>query len=182
MKKILFFLLFASLFTGCGKDPKPDDLIQKTEEIPDGFKPGPTRYDDPVPVVKTMVTISPTWGQANYFASKRGDFQIWQIIGAVLLILAVYTLIGYYSLLDWKIFKAFPNISAMAFGAFMFVFLAGSLVSFKWQSAAIKWNNDVKIEKGRYDQALEEAGSTRPIWDSLEKNNRLRWGPYNLYK
>lgn len=177
MKKILCFLLFASLLTGCGKNPKPNDEIQKTEQIPDGYKPGPTIHDDPVAVFKTMVTLTITWGQANLFASKRGDYWLWQIIGGIILGLFGVFVYGLIKESKWV-----PNLSSEAKGLLAGFMLAAALISFKWQSAAIKWNNDIKITKERYDQAIEEAGSTRPIWDSMEKNNRLSWGPYNLYK
>ena len=37
----------------------------------------------------------------------------------------------------------------------------------------IKWNNDKWVKKEVYLKTIEEAGSTQPIWDSLETNNLI---------
>lgn len=183
MKKLLFLLAVSgALLSGCGRNPKPDDVVYKTITFQAGFKPGPTVKDNPVPVMVTKVELRPTWGQSNYFANKRGDWLIWQILAVVLLLVAAWLIIGFYSLLPGKLFNDwFPNMNALAWGGFMFVALAGALASWKWQAASIKWNNDIKIEKTHLDQTIEAAGSSRPIWDSLEAGCHINWGPYKCF-
>lgn len=180
MKKLLTILLgfFAIIsISGCGKNQKPDNVIygqrQSTDFTWEIVEPG----KNPVQVFHQEVMISPTWGQSNKYASERGDFLVWQVVGFVLLALLLVVIYGRSTQASW-----FPNISSMALGVTMFVLAAGSLTSFKWQSSSIRWNNDKWVKKEVYDKAIKETGSTKPIWDSLRSECRIVWGPYDCYK
>lgn len=179
MKKLLTILLgfFAIIsISGCGKSENPDNVIyaqrQSTDFTWEVVEPG----KDPVQVFHQEVMISPTWGQSNKYASERGDFDIWQIIGLVLLVVLAVAIYGRATEASW-----FPNIKPAALGAIMFVLAAGSLSSFKWQSSSIKWNNDKWVKKEVYDKAIKETGSTKPIWDSLRSECKIVFGPYECY-
>lgn len=179
MKKILSFILCAfAAFTisSCGRSEKPDDIIYGTEVKHVGFKPNSTNTGT-VEVVDTLVQISPTWGQANSFAAQRGDHTTWNIIALVLFLAFAAVIYGKATEASW-----FPNISPMAYGALLFVLLAGALYSWKWQASDIKWNNDKWVKKEVYDKAIKESGSTKPIWDSLRKECKIVFGPYDCYK
>lgn len=179
MKSIkLFIALLVTTFVvvSCGPN-KPDNVQHGIQVTENGFKPGPTVNDAPIQILDTTVLIEPTWGQANHFASKRGDYSTWMIIGAVLLVLFAAVLYGAASNASW-----FPKVSAQALGAFMFVLAAGSLASFKWQSSSIMWNNSKWIPKSQFDKVIQTAGTTQPIWDSLEQNCKIVYGPYDCFK
>lgn len=174
--KLATLLISTLVLVSCGPN-KPDNIQYDTKVVENGFKPGPTVKDAPVQVFDTTVLIKPTWGQANHFASKRGDYTTWMIIGAVLLTLLVVVLYGASSNASW-----FPKVSFQALGAFIFVLAAGSLYSFKGQSSNIMWNNDKWVPKAQFDKAIQETGTTQPIWDSLEQNCKIVFGPYDCFK
>jgi len=179
MKKILSLILCAfAAFTisSCGRSEKPNDTIYGTRVEHVGFKPNATNTGT-VEVVDTMVQISPTWGQANSFAAKRGDHTTWNIIALVLFLAFAAVIYGKASEASW-----FPNINGAATNALLFVLLAGAISSWKWQAADIRWNNDKWVKKEVYDKAIKETGSTKPIWDSLRKECRIVSGPYDCYK
>lgn len=164
------------LLTSCGKN-QPDSKQYGVDVKQNGFKPGPTP-NDPVQVVyDTTVLLKPTWGQANHYATKRNDFNVWQNIGWVLLVSFLVILYGKVTEASW-----FPYINPTASNVIVFVLLAASISSFKWQSSSIKWNNDKWVTKSVYDKAMNENGNTKPIWDSLENNCKIVFGPYNCYE
>ena len=175
-KLIAALLISTSVLTSCGPN-KPDNIQHDIKVTENGFKPGPTVNDAPVQVFDTTVLIKPTWGQANHFASKRGDNTTWVIIGIVLLSLLAVVIYGAASNVSW-----FPKVSPQALGAFMFVLAAGALYSFKGQSSNIMWNNDKWVPKAQFDKAIQETGTTQPIWDSLEQNCKIVFGPYDCFK
>lgn len=125
-----------------------------------------------------FVQIKPTWGQAAHFARERGDHGLWVMIGTVLAIAAFVFYVGRQADARW-----FPkSISDFAFPIILFVLLIGSAVSFTWQAESIKWNNDVTVPKTQYDAAIKSAGSTQPIWDSLETGCHIVGGPYKCFE
>jgi hypothetical protein len=75
----------------------------------------------------------------------------------------------------------FPNVNPTSFNLILFVLLAGSISSFKWQSSSIKWNNDKWVKKEVFDKAIQETGTTQPIWDSLRSECRIVFGPYECF-
>ena len=175
-KLIAALLISATMLVSCGPN-KPDNKVYGTRTEQNGFKPGPTVNDKPVAVVDTLVQISPTWGQANQYASERADFTIWQIIGFVLLAAFVVVIYGKATEASW-----FPNISPTALSLTLFVLLSASISSLKWQSSSIRWNNDKWVKKEVFDKAIQEKGSTQPIWDSLRNECRIVFGPYECYQ
>lgn len=175
-KLIAAFLISATILVSCGPN-KPDNKQYGVEVKQNGFKPGPTVNDKPVAIYDTTIQIAPTWGQANHYASKRGDFLVWQILGVVLLLAFVVLIYGKATEASW-----FPNLTSGAFGASLAICLALSIVCFKWQSSAIVWENNKWIPKSQFDKAMQETGTTQPIWDSLENGCHIAWGPYNCYK
>lgn len=178
MKKLKFLSIFLllGLLLGCGPN-KPDNIAHNVRITENGFKPGLTPKDPVVRVFDTTVLIKPTWGQANQFASERGDFLIWQIIGVILLGGAIVLIYGRVKDASWL-----PKINEMAFGALLFVLLAGSITAFKWQSSSIMWNNNKWVPKQQFDKAIKDSGSTKPIWDSLRKDCKIVFGPYECYE
>lgn len=170
MRNVFFLGAVALLLlSSCGKNRTPNDTIQKVETRENGFKPNGIG-NPPIPIIDTSYGLSITWGQANYYASRRGDRLVWVIIGIVLLVAAGLAI------------RFLEEMDPKLKGVIVWACLAGSLVSFKWQSAGAKWNNDKVVPKAVYDKAMKEAGSTRPIWDSLERECCITWGPYNCYQ
>jgi len=168
----------ALLLTSCGRSKTPDDVIHKIEISPDGYKPDPRGSNfKPIEVNDTTYTIAPTWGQSNSFAADRGDYAVWQVIGWILLLITIGLIYCIVADVSW-----FPRMSVIGSSALLFVVMAGCLISFKWQSASIRWNNYKPVQKTVYEKAMNEAGSTRPIWDSLETNCKITWGPYECYQ
>lgn len=179
MKSLILVALSATvLLASCGKSRTPNDTIKAVDTELTGFAPNPMGVQyKPVEVHDTLYTLSPSWPQANQFAAGRGDHPVWVVIGIVLLALLVVLVYGSATDASW-----IPNMGGHVRGALMAALLAGSLVSFKWQALAIKGNNDIRVSKQSYDKAMRTAGSTRPIWDSLENGCHLNWGPYDCYK
>ncbi len=172
MKKLLTILVCSALLISCGKN-KPDDKVYETKKEFVGWKPNGVG-NKPVEVYEEMVMLKPTWGQSNHIARERGDHAVWQVVAWVLLIASIALVLAY--ALDYI------SLDAKAFGGSLFVLLALSLTSFKWDSASIKWDNNVFVLKTQYDKAIKESGSTKPIWDSLENGCHISWGPYKCYK
>jgi len=179
MKKItsfLSFVLMTVLLYSCGPNV-PDNINHGLSVKENGFKPG-LSPNDPVQVIyDSTVLVKPTWGQSNHFASERGDFMIWQVIGAILLISVIVLIYGYATESKWV-----PKVSPTFLFAFIFVLSVGSLTSFKWQSSSIMWNNDKWIPKSQFDKSIKETGSTKLIWDSLENECKIVFGPYDCFK
>lgn len=175
-KLIAAFLISTTLLVSCGPN-KPDNKQYGVEVKQNGFKPGPTPEDSVVTIYDTTVQISPTWGQANHYASKRGDYLVWQILGVVLLLVFVALLYGKATEASWM-----PDLTSGAFGASLAICLALSVVCLKWQSSSIKWNNDKWVPKAQFNKAIQETGTTQPIWDSLEQNCKIVFGPYDCFK
>jgi hypothetical protein len=177
MRKFVFLLAVSAslILASCGRNPTPDNKIHKTETRANGYRPdGPGK--PPIEIIDTTVTIAPTWQQANRFASQRGDFLIWQIIGWLLILAGLAAIVGHVMEARWL-----PNLGK-AFNVVVGVLLVLGFMSIKWQSAWIKWNNYKSVPKTVYDQALRTDASTRPIWDSLENNCQIVAGPYGCYK
>lgn len=173
----LIVICLMSLFAlaSCGPN-KPDNKAHGTDIKSAGFKPNGVG-NAPVEVFDTTVLVKPTWGQSNYFARQRGDHAIWNVIALVLFVALVAVIYGKATDARW-----FPNISEMAMGALMFVLASGALTAWKWQSSSIKWNNDKYVPKAQFDKAIQETGTTKPIWDSLEKECKIVYGPYKCYE
>ena len=168
MKKILLsFILALSLFS-CSK--QPDDLIHniKTEEAGWVVK---EKGQKPVMSYEEYYQISPTWGQAVYYAKQTSDFYIFLVFGII--ILAAAGTLFYMKATDSKhLSEQFNNIAVYI----IFVLtIAGSYSIFS-KPGDIRWNNDKWVKKEVYNKAIEKANSTQPIWDSLETHHLIIGG------
>ncbi len=175
MKKYLFVLALLSLVS-CGPN-KPDNKEHNVKVEQVGYTPGATVNDKPVPVYDTLVQISPTWGQANHFASEKKGYIFWQILGWVFFLGFLAVIYGKATEASW-----FPNISPLAFNVSLGLLLALALISWKAVSADIRWNNDKWVKREVFRNAIEQTGTTQPIWDSLDENCLIVGGKYDCYK
>lgn len=103
------------------------------------------------------VTISPTWGQSFKWANNT----VWIVVGIILIAFAILYLIKY---------KDDGKLGIMIFA---FVLFAGGTASILSKPAAVKWNNDKKVDKAY----LERVGEQH-VWDSLQNNCLIVDGPY----
>lgn len=175
MKQILFIVLTASLFCACRSNLKPDNVIHQTDIVQNGYRPqGPGKQ--PLAVMDTTVYMKPTWGQAINFARARGDHGVMGWLAGLCLVVFAGGFYGRASDAKW-----FPNINDIALAILLLVFLAGFIGAGWGQAMRIKWDNKIGISKQRYDQAMRESGSTRPIWDSLKAGCHIIGGPYNRF-
>jgi hypothetical protein len=172
MKKILFLLFLSLSLLSCSK--KPNDIIHasKTEQAgwvvkEKGQKPEMS-YD-------TYYQISPTWGQSIHYAYKTKDQAIAVFISFILFIAFCALFVAKTSDAKW-IPKVFENTTL--FSAVLFILLVGSVYAWYNKPGNIRFNNDKWVKKEVYDKAIKEAGSTQPIWDSLETNHLIVDGPY----
>jgi hypothetical protein len=175
MKQLLLVTIFAlsTLFiSSCSS--KPNDVIHSTKteqgqwviEIPG---------QNPVMKYDTYYQISPTWSQANYYASKRSDHGLYLSIGFVLLFGFIVVFYGKTANASW-LPKSLDN--PLGGNIVLFILLASSIAFLTVHQSGIKWNNDKWVKKEVYDKAIQETGSTQPIWDSLEVNKLIVDGPY----
>lgn len=123
----------------------------------------------------TKVVLSPTWSQSFQFASERGDYIIWLIIGIVCLSLALITIVGAATNAKW-----FPKIGINS-NVLLFVFLVAGVTSLVGNAGRIKFNNDKVLSKEHVEKVIQDAGSVKPIWDSLRNNCLIIDGPYDCY-
>ena len=52
----------------------------------------------------------------------------------------------------------------------IFVLLVAASFFLYSKPGDVRWNNNKWVNKQHYDKVIKEAGSTKPIWDSLENN------------
>lgn len=171
MKKILL-LIFALVMFSCSN--KPDDIINdtKTEQGAWVIKPGATK---PELSQDTYYQISPTWGQAFHYAKERKDHTLVTVFGIIFLVAFAVVFYGRSTDASW-LPKFLDNSIGAGFA--MFVLIVSGFYFLIGDASSIKWNNDKWVKKEVYDQAIKEAGSTQPIWDSLETHNLIVDGPY----
>jgi hypothetical protein len=167
--KFLYLATASALFlTSCGSSNVPDDKIYATDSVPTGFYQVTTPDKDPTPITYQVVYLAPTWGQANSFARETKAYVTFQVLGFILLALAGLL---FYALASNRI------KTSTGWAILVMVLLGLSLVSFKGTAASIKWNNKKGIPRQTYERAIQETGSTAPIWDSLKNNGMILWGP-----
>jgi hypothetical protein len=171
-----FLILLAMLvFVSCSN--KPDNIIhdQKSEK---GGWVFDSSVSKPVQQDVEYVQIAPTWGQAFHYVSKRSDRAV--KLGASFIFLAVFVVlfVGKAKETSW-----FPQAlqNMMLFNGLLFISLVAAVTFFISDPAGIKINNDKWIEKLEYEKVMKEAGSTQPIWDSLENKCLIVDGPYGCY-
>lgn len=167
------FILGMVFLPACNK--APDNVIHatKTEQ---GQWVVDTPGQNPVMKYDVYYQISPTWSQANYYASKRADHVLYMVMGSLFLLVFIVLFYGKSSNASW--FPEWLDNNTMLFNALLFVTIVSSISFFTSHQSGIKWNNDKWVKKEIYDQAIKESGSTQPIWDSLEANHLIIDGPY----
>jgi len=122
--------------------------------------PEPSGWDHGVQTFTEYVVIKPTWSQAFYFAFKDG--YTWQFgVGLFLLAAAVGVI---YALAKTLLKVKLTNL------LLMFVLVAGGLGFIYARPGTIKWNNNIKIEKQRYEGAK---GDLPTLWDQLYDERRI---------
>ena len=171
------FLVLFSMLVLVSCSSKPDNNIhdQKSEK-------GGWVYDSTVskPVQQDIayVQIAPTWGQAFDYAGKRADRAAKIAASFLFLVVFVVLFAGKATEASW-----FPERlqNMLLFNALLFVTAAAATMFFIGDPAGVKINNDKWIEKLEYEKVIQEAGSTQPIWDSLENNCLIIDGPYDCY-
>jgi hypothetical protein len=170
---VIIVFIYAMFMSSCSN--KPDNIIHttKTEQ---GNWVVETPGQNPVMKYDTYYQISPTWSQANYYASKRADHILYMVLGSLFLLIFIILFYGRSSDASWFPKNLYDN--NILFNALLFITLVSSISFFTSHQSAIKWNNDKWIKKEVYDKAIKETGSTQPIWDSLETNKLIVDGPY----
>lgn len=176
MKKYILLMLLVLFVGACSVIPNNIIRDQKTEKgdwviTPDSSKP--------VQANVTYYKIEPTWGQSMAYADARADRLVKVILSLVCFIIFVGLFVGRYS--DAKWFPEGLYVRDLLFNAILFLSLAASVYFYFGDAAGVRWNNDKWIEKSKYDKAIQETGSTQPIWDSLRNNCLIVDGPYDCY-
>jgi len=144
-------ILIFSLLTSCNN---PDGQIYGTISEQTGWDMGK-------PVMTEYVIIQPTWGQAFYFAFKDGWYKLQFVLGMLLIVLSV----GAVYAIAKNIFKV--NLVGILISV---ILLAGGLAFIYTRPGTIKWNNDIKIEKQRYQEAKDNLPA---FWDQLYNEKRI---------
>lgn len=164
MKKtvILFFVLFWLGLSSC--DETPNDKIEavKTEFV--GWKYDST-VKKPVQAFEDYVQIYPTWSQSINYAAKSKGFWISTIGGLLFLVLAIVLFV--FKSTDSSLLP--ESVDKFAIHLIFVLLVAGSFFLYS-KPGDVRWNNNKWVNKQHYDKVIKEAGSTKPIWDSLENN------------
>lgn len=163
MKNVLAIFIFAITIMGCSK--KPNDVIHSTKTEAAGWVVDKSVSENPIQKFDEYYQISPTWGQSIDYAIKSEDFPVSLAAGIVLLVFSVVLF-----MLKAKDSKLLSESSDKIALYIAFALLVGGLYSIYSKPGEIKFNNDKWVNKEVYDKAIKEAGSTQPIWDSLENN------------
>ena len=172
MKKLMLVVFILIGMVSCSK--VPDSKIHESKVELGGFQYDPA-VKKPVQVEETYYQIAPTWGQAFDYASKRGDHLVYIILGSLFLVAFVAVFYGKSSDASW-LPKFLDN--AIIFALALFLLAISTVTFFTTHASEIKWQNDKWVKKEVYDKAMDEAGSTQPIWDSLEANHLIIGGPW----
>lgn len=162
---IAIFILVAMFISACSK--KPSDIIHSSKQEQAGWvveKPG----QDPVMKYEEYYQISPTWGQSISYASKSSSFAVTVVLGLLCFIGAITLFVLKAKDSNLISEKTDKFILHIAFG----LLVIGIYVLYS-KPGEIRFNNDKWVKKEVYDKAVKEAGSTQPIWDSLEVNNLI---------
>lgn len=172
MKSLILavFILIGTI--SCSK--QPDNKIQESKVELGGFHYDPVAKK-PVQVEETYYKIAPTWGQAFDYSSKRGDHVVYLVLGSLFLLAFVALFYGKASDAIWL--PRFLN-NEIIFGLALFLLAVSTVTFFTTHASEVKWQNDKWVKKEVYDKAMDEAGSTQPIWDSLEANHLIIGGPW----
>lgn len=150
MKKILSVLIVALMLFSCNN---PDGKVYPAD-------PEPAGWDHGVQAFTEYVVIKPTWWQSFYFAFKDG--YTWQFAAGLFLIVVsagMFYAIGRY------IIKA--NIVSIPFALLL---LAGGVAFIMSLPGTIKSNNNIKVEKQRYEASK---GDLPALWDKFYEERQI---------
>lgn len=148
--KKLRILFVAIMIFSCNN---PDGKVYPTDPVPTGWDHGVQTFTE-------YVVIKPTWEQSFYFAFKDG--YTWQFVAGLLLIAIA---IGVFYAIASSLLKAkLVNLLLMV------VLIAGGLGFIYARPGTIKWNNNIKIEKQRYEAARDDLPA---LWDQLYEELRI---------
>jgi len=170
MKKFLSIIAIVFFMASCST--KPDDVIHETKSEAAGWTVDKSVSQNPIQKYEDYYKISPTWGQSINYAKKAPDFPIALALGIICLAgagILFYLKSTDSSLISEKADKIVIYV--------VFVLLVAGVYSIYSKPGDIRWNNDKWVKKEVYDKAIKEAGSTQPIWDSLENNCLIVSGP-----
>lgn len=167
-------MFFLTILIGTSCSHKPNNLIHETKTEPAGWIVK-EKGQKPEMSYDTYYKISPTWGQATHYAYKTTGQAIAVFISFILFAAFVVVLAGLVTDAGWMP-KPLQNPNLVS--AALFLLLSSSIYAWYNKPGNIKFNNDKWIKKEVYDKAIKEAGSTQPIWDSLEANNLIVDGSY----
>lgn len=168
---IITFILGTVFMSSCSN--QPDNTIHSIKSEAAGWVVDKSVSEKPIQKFEDYYQISPTWGQAQYYASKRPDHLLFTVVGLILLVAFGALFYGKTTDAFW-LPKAVDKFSL----PLMFILLIGSLTFLTTHQSEVKWQNDKWVKKEVYDKAIKETGSTQPIWDSLEANNLIIGGPW----
>lgn len=167
---VVTFILSSVFISSCSN--KPDNEIYGIKQEESGWVP---EIPGGAPIMKyeEYYKISPTWGQAYHYASKRPDHSLFVIVGLILLV-------AFGALFYGKTTDSFwlPEAVDKYSLPLMFILLIGSITFLTTHQSEVKWQNDKWIKKEVYHKAITETGSTQPIWDSLEANHLIIGGSW----
>lgn len=165
---VITFILGITFMNSCNS--KTDNTIHnsKTEFV--GWVVDKSVSDKPIQKFEEYYQISPSWGQASYYASKKDGYGLSLTLGFILLLGFSIVFYGKASDASW-LPKSLDN--PIGGNVILFILLVSSVVLLTNKQSEVKWNNDKWIKKEVYDKAVKETGSTQPIWDSLEVNNLI---------
>jgi hypothetical protein len=172
MKSLMLAVIVLIGMVSCSK--VPDNKVHESKVELGGFQYDPI-VKKPVQVQEEYYQIAPTWGQAFDYASKRSDHIIYTVLGVIFLIAFVALFYGKASDASW-LPKFLDN--EIIFVAALFLLVASTVTFFTTHASEVRWQNDKWVKKEVYDKAIKEAGSTQPIWDSLEANHLIIGGPW----
>lgn len=167
---VITFILGSVFISSCSN--KPDNEIHGIKQEEAGWvveTPG----EKPVMKYEEYYKISPTWGQAQHYASKRPDHFLFTVVGLILLVAFAALFYGKTNNAFWL-----PEAVDKYSLPLMFILLIGSLTFLTTHQSEVKWQNDKWVKKEVYNKAVNETGSTQPIWDSLEANHLIIGGSW----
>lgn len=169
MKQLLLivtFILGTVFMSSCSN--QPDNAIHATKTEAAGWVVDKSVSENPIQKFDEYYQISPTWGQSIKYATETSDFPVALGLGIICLVGAITLFV--LKAKDSKIISE----SADKFLLYMaFILLVMGSYAIYSKPGEIKWNNDKWVKKEVYDKAVEEVGSTQPIWDSLDANHLI---------
>jgi hypothetical protein len=174
-QKMLTFAVLISMLFAVSCSNTPNDVIHNTKTEAVGWVVDKSVSEKPIQKFEDYYQISPTWGQAFHYANKRPDYTLFTVLG--LLFVATFAFLFYGKTSDASWLPKFLN-NEILFGFSLFITLTAGVVFLTNHAFEVKWQNDKWISKESYDKVVKEAGSTQPIWDSLETNHKIVGGSW----